>query len=84
MLAAAQSMSTMAPAAAAAANAAAVWGGLRGHGIVKRLDWIFDRKVEESINANSNHKLHPKSYIVRGGGGQHILRTHRQVHRPSY
>ncbi len=45
------------------------------NGMVERLDWIFVRKVAESINTNSNQKLHPKSYVLRGGGATHFARA---------
>ncbi len=51
------------------------------------LDWIFVGKVVERININSNQKLHPKSYVLRGG---HILRvlhqvdTHLSVRQPQW
>ncbi len=64
---AAQLTSTMAHDAVAATTAGAVWGGLQGCGIVERLHWIFVGKVEESMNTNSNHKLHAKSHMLRGG-----------------
>jgi hypothetical protein len=47
--------------------------------MVEGLDWIFIGKVAERINTNSNQKLHAKSYILSGWGGQHILRAFHQV-----